>query len=92
MAHEFQEPAFYFFPQNQFPESMVPRLIREGGYGVPQFGKIIYRICFVLSQFLCSIVFFRTKIVHRVFFVHLGFAGRYIYIYLYIYIYNETNM
>jgi hypothetical protein len=42
---------------------MVPRLNRE----LPQFGKIIDRIFFVLSHFLFSTAFFQTKVVHRVF-------------------------
>ena len=42
---------------------------------MPQFGKIIYRIFLVLSQFLFSIAFFQTKMVHRVYFLHSGFAG-----------------
>ena len=34
MAKEFQEPASLFsFPRNQFPESLVPRLIKERGCG-----------------------------------------------------------
>ena len=35
----------------------------------------VYRMFFVLSQFLFSIAFFRTKMVHPVLFRHLGFAG-----------------
>ena len=36
-----------------------------------------------MPQFFFSIAFFQTKVVHRCFFLHLGFAGNY-YIHLYI--------
>ena len=76
MAQEFQEPASLFF----FSTEPIPRIHGAQTYQrtrlwVPQLGKIIYRIFIVLSQFLFSIAFFRTKMVHRVFFWHLGFAG-----------------
>ena len=42
---------------------------------MPQFGKIIYCIFLVSSQFLFSIAFLQTKMVHRLDFLRSGFAG-----------------
>ena len=68
-------PLYLLFPQNQFSESMAPRLKRERGCGRRNLAKSFIAFCLVLSQFLFSIAFFQTKMVHRVFFLHSGFAG-----------------
>ena len=71
-------PLYPLCPKNQFPETMVPRPKTERGLTrlwVPKFGKIIYRIFSILPQFLYYIAISKTKMVHRVFFLHLGFAG-----------------
>ena len=64
-----------FFSTEPIPRIHGAQTYQRTRLWVPQLGKIIYRIFIVLSQFLFSIAFFRTKMVHRVFFWHLGFAG-----------------
>ena len=65
----------YFFSTEPIPRIHGAQTYQRARLWVPQLGKIIYRIFFVLSQFLFSIAFLRKKMVHRVFFRHLGFAG-----------------
>ena len=83
----FKNLPLYFVSTEPIPRIHGAQTYQRTRLWVPQLGKIIYRIFFVLSQFLFSIAFFRTKMVHRVFFWHLGFAGIYIYIHIYIFIY-----
>ena len=64
-----------FFSTEPIPRIHGAQTYQRTRLWVPQLGKIIYRIFIVLSQFLFSIAFFRSKMVHRVFFWHLGFAG-----------------
>ena len=76
MDQEFQEPASLSFVSTEpIPRIHGARTYQRTRPWVPQFGKIIYRIFCVLSHFLFSIAFFETKMVHRVFSLHLGFAG-----------------
>ena len=66
---------FYLFPQNQFSKSMAPRLKRERRCGCRNLAKPFIAFFWFYRNFLFSIAFFQTKMVHRVFFLHSGFAG-----------------
>ena len=78
----FKNLPLYFVSTEPIPRIHGAQTYQRTRLWVPQLGKIIYRIFFVLSQFLFSIAFFRTKMVHRVFSWHLGFAGMFIIIFL----------
>ena len=73
---KFQEPAFLSFVSTEpIPRIHGAQTYQRTRLWVPQFGKITYRIFGVLSQCSFSIAFFQTKIVHCLFFLHLGFAA-----------------
>ena len=66
--------SIFYFHRTNSPNPWRPDLKENEAVGAAIWQNHL-SFFLVLSQFLFSIAFFQTKMVHRVFFLHSGFAG-----------------
>ena len=66
--------SIFYFHRTNSPNPWRPDLKENEAVGAAIWQNHLSHFL-VLSQFLFSIAFFQTKMVHRVFFLHSGFAG-----------------